>query len=93
MKTKKKPIAEMPPAIETKLPKRDITQLISKGRKQGYLLFDEIDKTFQDELEHEETFDEFISSIDNYGIKILDQKQKEIVPKRRKSELLSLQGL
>jgi RNA polymerase primary sigma factor len=33
------------------------------------------------------------SSIDDYGIKILDTKQKEIIPKRRKSELVTLQGL
>jgi len=78
---------------ESKLPKGDIAQLISKGRKQGYLLFEEIDKTFQDELDAEASFDDFISSIDDYGIKILDTKQKEIIPKRRKSELVSLQGL
>jgi len=93
MKAKKKPAASPPPVAPPKTTKGDITQLIAKGRKQGYLLFDEIDKTFQDELEHEETFDEFISSIDDYGIKVLDQKQKEIAPKRRKSELLTLQGL
>jgi RNA polymerase primary sigma factor len=78
---------------ESKIPKSDISQLISKGRKQGYLLFEEIDKTFQDEMDAEESFDDFISSIDDYGIKILDTKQKEIIPKRRKSELVSLQGL
>jgi RNA polymerase primary sigma factor len=97
MKAKKKTAVTKPApaaaAVATKPPQGNITQLISKGRKQGYLLFDEIDKTFQDELEHEESFDEFISSIDDYGIKILDQKQKELSPKRRKSELLTLQGL
>ena len=80
-------------SAEIKSPKGDISQLISKGRKQGYLLFEEIDKTFQDDLEAEESFDDFLSSIDDYGIKILDTKQKEIVPKRRKSELVTLQGL
>ena len=78
---------------EHKTPKGDVSQLISKGRKQGYLLFEEIDKTFQDDLETEETFDNFLTSIDDYGIKILDTKQKAIIPKRRKSELVSLQGL
>ncbi|MDP2915441.1 MAG: RNA polymerase sigma factor RpoD [Candidatus Aminicenantes bacterium] len=73
--------------------KGDVSQLITKGRKQGYLLFEEIDKTFQDDLDAEESFDDFLSSIDDYGIKILDTKQKEIVPKRRKSELVTLQGL
>jgi RNA polymerase primary sigma factor len=92
--TKKTPQAPPPtPPAAAKSIRSDITQLITKGRKQGYLLFDEIDKTFQGEFEHGETFDEFISSIDDYGIKVLDQKQKEVAPKRRKSELLTLQGL
>jgi len=80
-------------SAENKFTKGDISQLISKGRKQGFLLFEEIDKTFQDEMEAEESFDDFLSSIDDYGIKILDTKQKQIVPKRRKSELVTLQGL
>jgi RNA polymerase primary sigma factor len=78
---------------ENKFQKGDISQLISKGRKQGYLLFEEIDKTFQDDLDAEESFDDFLTSIDDYGIKILDTKQREIIPKRRKSELVSLAGL
>jgi RNA polymerase primary sigma factor len=80
-------------SAENKLQKGDVSQLITKGRKQGYLLFEEIDKTFHDDLDAEESFDDFLSSIDDYGIKILDTKQKEIIPKRRKSELVTLQGL
>jgi RNA polymerase primary sigma factor len=80
-------------SAENKFTKGDISQLISKGRKQGFLLSEEIDKTFQDEMEAEESFDDFLSSIDDYGIKILDTKQKQLVPKRRKSELVTLQGL
>ena len=72
--------------------KSEIHQLISKGRKQGYLLFDEIDKTFQDDSDSQRVFDEFLSSMDDYGIKILD-KQREVVPKRRKSDVVSLEGL
>ncbi|MCX6560571.1 MAG: RNA polymerase sigma factor RpoD [Candidatus Aminicenantes bacterium] len=76
-----------------KIAKDEISELISKGRKQGYLLFEDIDKTFQDELESEGNFDDFLSSIDDYGIKILDQKQREIIPRRRKNELVTTQGL
>jgi RNA polymerase primary sigma factor len=72
--------------------KSEIHELISKGRKQGYLLFEEIDKTFQDDSESQEVFDEFLSSMDDYGIKILD-KQREVLPKRRKSDVVSLEGL
>ncbi len=76
-----------------KYQKDEITELLSKGRKQGYLLFEEIDKTFQDELESEEDFDDFLSSMGDYGIRILDSKQRDIVPKRRKTDLVSVHGL
>lgn len=78
---------------DNKYQKDEINKLIAKGRKQGYLLFEEIDKTFQNDVDSEQTFDEFLSSMDDYGIKILDTKQKEIIPKRKKSNLVSLHGL
>lgn len=51
---------------ENKFHKGDVSQLISKGRKQGFLFFEEIDKTFQDDLDAEESFDDFLTSIDDY---------------------------
>ena len=84
-------VSRMP--ASPKSSKDEISELISKGRKQGYLLFEDIDKTFQDELESEGNFDDFLSSIDDYGIKILDQKQREVIPRRRKNELVTTQGL
>ncbi|MBN1939763.1 MAG: RNA polymerase sigma factor RpoD [Candidatus Aminicenantes bacterium] len=80
-------------AADTKLPKDEISELISKGRRQGYLLFEDIDKTFQDELDHGGNFDDFLTSIDDYGIKILDTKGSELVPRRRKNEVVTTQGL
>ncbi len=78
---------------ETKFHKDEISQLISKGRKQGFLLFEEIDKTFTEDLDSEQDFDDFLSSMDDYGIKILDSRQKEMIPRRRKSDLVSTHGL
>jgi RNA polymerase primary sigma factor len=72
--------------------KNEAHQLISKGRKQGYLLFEEIDKAFQDEVDSAGEFENFLNSMEDHGIKILD-KQREIVPKRRKSDIVSLDGL
>jgi RNA polymerase primary sigma factor len=80
-------------STDNKFHKDEISQLISKGRKQGYLLFEEIDKTFTEDLDSEEDFDDFLSSMDDYGIKILDSRQKEIIPHRRKSDLVSTHGL
>ena len=78
---------------DNKFHKDEISQLISKGRKQGYLLFEEIDKTFTEDLDSEEDFDDFLSSMGDYGIKILDSRQKEMIPQRRKSDLVSTHGL
>ncbi len=76
-----------------KYQKEEISQLLSKGRKQGYLLFEEVDKTFHEEPDHEENFDEFLSSMDGYGIKILGAKRSDLVPKKRKSDQVSVHGL
>jgi RNA polymerase primary sigma factor len=78
---------------DDKYQKDEINELISRGRKQGYLLFEDIDKTFHEDLDADESFDDFLSSIDDYGIKILDTKQREMIPRRRKSDVVSLQGL
>ena len=78
---------------ESKYQKDEINQLISKGRKQGFLLYEEIDKTFQEEMDAGDNFNEFLSSMDDYGIKILEKSRKNTAPKRRKSDLVSLEGL
>ncbi len=78
---------------DVKSHKGEYQELISKGRKQGYLLFEEIDKTFQNEMDSGEDFNEFLTSIDGYGIKILDAKQKEQPAPRRKPDVVSTQGL
>jgi RNA polymerase primary sigma factor len=80
-------------SADGKFQKDEINQLISKGRKQGFLLFEEIDKTFADDLEAEGHFDDFLSSMDGYGIKILNQKQADLLPRRRKSDVVSTHGL
>ena len=79
-------------SADSDVKKDEITQLISKGRKQGYLLFDEVDKTFQEEMDTGEDFNDFLSSMDDYGIKILDRR-RDSQPRRRKSDIVSLEGL
>lgn len=76
-----------------KYQKDEIHQLISKGRKQGYLLFEEINKTFRKEFDGDKEFNNFLGSMGNYGIKILDTKKRKIFPKRKKSALISIEGL
>ena len=78
---------------ERKFPKSGIHELLSKGRKQGYLLYDEIDKMFEGDSSSGREFKDLLDSIDDYGIKILDTKKRNIAPKRRKSDLVSIHGL
>jgi RNA polymerase primary sigma factor len=77
---------------DKKFPKDEVHELIAQGRKRGYLLFEEVDKSFQNEPDSEGNFNEFLSSLDNYGIKILDKRRKT-QPKKRKSDIVSLEGL
>jgi len=72
--------------------KDEITSLISKGREKGYLLFKEIDDVFQDKSRTNKKFNEFVNSLDEFGVKILEKRRKK-APKRKKSEILSLEDL
>jgi RNA polymerase primary sigma factor len=80
-------------SAETKNPRGEITQLLSKGRKQGYLLFDEVDKTFHEETAPGGSFDDFLSSIDDYGIRILSVKLPEGLSKKKKADGGAAHGL
>jgi len=74
------------------IPKSKITDLLSKGQRQGYLLLKEIEKVFQAKKFRSKDFDKFLKSIDAYGIKIV-HKNKQVTPKRKKGTLPSLDGI
>ena len=78
---------------EQKFHKDEINQLLSKGRKQGYLLFEEVDKTFHEEPDSGTNFDQFLSSMDDYGIKILGAKRSDLALKKRRSEQVTIHSL
>lgn len=80
-------------ASDEKYQKDEILQLISKGKRQGFLSWEEIDQTFGDEFGAEDDFDDFLSSMDSYGIKILDSQQREILPYPPKKTPVCIHGL
>ncbi len=80
-------------STDQKYRKAEIGQLLTKGRKQGYLLFEEIDKTFHEETGSEKNFNEFLSSMDDYGIKILGAKKSVPALKKQKSIQAEAPGL
>jgi len=46
-------------ASDEKYQKEEISQLISKGKRQGFLSWEEIDQTFAEEVGPEDDFDNF----------------------------------
>lgn len=80
-------------ASDEKYQKEEISQLISKGKRQGFLSWEEIDQTFAEEVGPEDDFDNFLSSMDSYGIKILDSRQREILAFSHKKNAVCLHGL
>lgn len=72
--------------------KDEIKRLILRGKKQGYLFLEEIDRSLQDERDAGENFKEFHKTMKNFGITILDnQDETGIEPKKNSS--LPLQEL
>jgi len=67
-------------------------QSILKGKKQGYLFFDGVEKSSRDALNTEESFDDFLSSMGHHGIKIL-KKNRKILPKKEKRDFVSFKDL
>jgi RNA polymerase primary sigma factor len=67
-------------------------QFILEGKKQGYLFFEGVEKSFRDALNTEESFDDFLSSMNHHGIKILNRNRK-ILPKKEKSDFTSYKNL
>jgi RNA polymerase primary sigma factor len=66
-----------------------VTNLIEKGKDQGYLLSDEVVAAFPDAEEHLDVLEEFYSSLVAEGIEVVDQaplkplsKPREMVPER-----------
>jgi RNA polymerase primary sigma factor len=60
-----------------------VTNLIDKGRDQGYLLSDEVVAAFPNAEEHLDVLEEFYSSLVAEGIEVLDQAPLKPVPRSR----------
>jgi len=67
-------------------------QFISKEKKQGYVFFEGVEKSFRDALNTGEGFDDFLSSMNQHGIKILNKNRKTL-PKKEKSDFVSYKNL
>ena len=67
-----------------KVNKKIFNELIKKGRKQGYLTYDEINEHLPDDLLSSEQIDETLMMFDDLDIDILTEEKRKIVPKETK---------
>ena len=67
-------------------------QSMLKGKKQGYLFFEGVEKSFRDALNAGESFDNLLSSMNQNEIQFLN-KNRKILPKKEKSDFVSYKNL
>ncbi|OEU68813.1 MAG: RNA polymerase sigma factor RpoD [Desulfobacterales bacterium S5133MH16] len=69
-----------------KIPKKTLEKLISKGKKQGFLTFDEINKALPDDMLSEQ-IDETLMMFDDHDIEIIDEKKTKLPTKVKKVKI------
>jgi len=74
-------------APENKVNKKAIQELLTKGKKQGFLTYDEINELLPEDMLSPEQIDETLMLFDDNGIEVVDEKQnKKIVKLKSVSE-------
>ena len=73
--------------------KKAIKQLLAKGKKQGYLSYDEINELLPAELLSPEQIDETLIMFDENEIEVVDEKTKnKLITKKKKKEKRPITG-
>jgi len=74
--------------ITKKISKKELNKLISQGKKQGYLTYDEINKALPEDMLSPDQIDETLIMFDDNDIEIIDQKdvKTEAPPKKNKGK-------
>ena len=70
-------------ADASQVTQKAVQSLIAKGKKQGYLTYDEINKVLPEDLLSPEQIDETLVLFDESGINVVDEKQKKKVAKKK----------
>lgn len=68
-------------APDKKVDKKAIAELLAKGKKQGYLTYDEINELLPEDMLSADQIDETLMLFDDNGIEVVDEKQNKKVVK------------
>jgi RNA polymerase primary sigma factor len=80
---KKSQAASSAASTPVKVTKKAIQKLMAKGKKQGYLTYDDINAVLPEDLLSPEQIDETLVLFDESGINVVDEKQKKKVVKKQ----------
>jgi RNA polymerase primary sigma factor len=69
-----------------KIPKKTLENLISKGKQQGFLTYDEINTALPDDMLSEQ-IDETLVMFDDHDIEIIDEKKNKLPTKIKKVKI------
>jgi RNA polymerase primary sigma factor len=69
-----------------KIPKKTLENLISKGKQQGFLTYDEINTALPDDMLSEQ-IDETLMMFDDHDIEIIDEKKNKLPSKIKKVKI------
>ena len=69
-----------------KIPKKTLEKLISKGKQQGFLTYDEINKALPDDMVSDQ-IDDTLMMFDDHDIEIIDEKKNKLPTKIKKVKI------
>jgi RNA polymerase primary sigma factor len=76
-----KPAEEPKKAPDPKVSKKVIQDLLAKGKKQGFLTYDEINSVLPEDMLSPDAIDDTLMLFDDNGIEVVDEKQNKKVVK------------
>ena len=79
--TPAKPLEEVKKAPDPKVSKKVIQDLLAKGKKQGFLTYDEINNVLPEDMLSPDMIDDTLMLFDDNGIEVVDEKQNKKVAK------------
>jgi RNA polymerase primary sigma factor len=81
------------PKKTTLTTKKAVKQLLAKGKKQGYLTYDEINELLPEEMLSPEQIDETLIMFDENEIEVVDEKtHKKLITQKKKKEKKPVRG-
>ena len=78
--------SDAPPKGDSQIDKNALKDLISKGKEQGYLTYEEINVVLPEEALSPDQIDEALIMLDDMEIEVLDKKKRRIAERKKRGD-------